>query len=736
MLCRFEHSIFQSQDGYCVFSYQTNDKAVPEEALNRTFYQSGRHITAVGYHLPATDSIEVDLHGKWKKSKYGLQLEVSSFNEIKPADANGIVAYLSSGLIKGIGPETARAIVARFGKDTLRVIEEEPDRLLQVKGIAQAKLERIKDSYQASQNLREITAHLAPFGVTLKKIMKIEEAFGAKSLQIVKEDPFQLCEVKGFGFLTVDSIARKAKVSLRNPLRYIGALNYCLEDAKSKGHLYLPVEELIETAYDLLNYEFEQEIVPRRDVIQAIESECDHYQLYNENGRVYLPPERAHEVYVAKRVVEMLTTGGSTERYDFDQELQTTERILGYPLALSQRMAVKKCLENKCSILTGGPGTGKTTTLRAILDIYRRKNPMDSILLVAPTGKASRRMSEQTGYPACTLHRALGLQYDDEYDNRSTEPMEYDFIIVDECSMVDMKLAYELFMQVKRNAKLLLVGDPDQLPSVGAGNVLREMIRSELVPVAVLDQVFRQADNSRIALNAYAVNHNDTHLLCGDDFVMLNVFNSEEAAELIIKHFLQAVEEKGVENVQILSPFRRRGAVSADSLNATIRDLVNPKRRGVNEIKSFGKTFREGDRVIQTKNSKDMANGDVGIITSIQCNAEGESTITIKLLDGSECSYTEDEMETMEHSYCISIHKSQGGEFPVVIIPLLREHYIMLRRNLLYTAISRAKEKVVLVSQPQAVYTAIHKCDVDRRYTVLADRIRAYYNREQSKKKV
>jgi exodeoxyribonuclease V alpha subunit len=313
--------------------------------------------------------------------------------------------------------------------------------------------------------------------------------------------------------------------------------------------------------------------------------------------------------------------------------------------------------------------------------------------------------------------------------------MEYDFIIVDECSMVDMKLAYELFMLVKRNAKLLLVGDPDQLPSVGAGNVLREMIRSELVPVAVLDHVFRQADNSRIALNAYAVNHNDTHLLCGDDFVMLNVFNSEEAAELIIKHFLQAVEEKGVENVQILSPFRRRGAVSADSLNATIRDLVNPKRRGVNEIKSFGKTFREGDRVIQTKNSKDMANGDVGIITSIQCNTEGESTIAIKLLDGSECSYTEDEMETMEHSYCISIHKSQGGEFPVVIIPLLREHYVMLRRNLLYTAISRAKEKVVLVSQPQAIYTAIHKCDVDRRYTVLADRIRAYYNREQSKKK-
>lgn len=734
MLCRFEHAIFQSTDGYCVFSYQTNDKAVPEEALNKTFYQSGRHITAVGYHLPATDSIEVDLQGEWKRSKYGLQLSVAAFEEVRPTDISGITAYLSSGLIKGIGPETAKAIVARFGSETFRVLDEEPEKLLQVKGIAKAKLERIKDSYQTSENLRELTAYLAPFGVTLKKIMKIEKEFGAKSLGIVKKDPFQLCTIKGFGFLTVDAIARKTKVSLNNPLRYSSALHYCLEDAKSKGHLYLPADQLVDETYELLNHDFAQEIVTRGAVIKALETQCDQYQLHNENGRVYLPQDRTNEIFVAKRIAQMLHDGASSY-YDFPEEIQHTERVLGYPLAPSQRAAVELCLSNKCSILTGGPGTGKTTTLRAILDVYRRNHPWDEILLVAPTGKASRRMSEQTGFPASTIHKALGLLYDDDSDYHANGKLEHDFVIVDECSMVDMKLACELFMQLKESAKLLIVGDPDQLPSVGAGNVLREMIRSELVPVAVLDQVFRQAENSRIALNAYAVNHNDTHLLRGEDFVMLDVKDGEEAAELVVKHFLEAVREQGVENVQILSPYRRKGSVSADGLNVMIRDLVNPRRRGVNEIKCCGKVFREGDRVIQTKNTSDMANGDVGIITSILGDSEDEKEVTIRLLDGTECVYAEDEMETMEHSYCISIHKSQGGEFPVVIIPLLREHYIMLRRNLLYTAISRAKEKVVLISQPQALFAAIHKCDVDKRYTVLADRIKAYYDRANPDKR-
>ena len=302
--------------------------------------------------------------------------------------------------------------------------------------------------------------------------------------------------------------------------------------------------------------------------------------------------------------------------------------------------------------------------------------------------------------------------------------------------MVDMRLAFALFERLKPGVKLLFVGDPDQLPAVGAGNVLREMIRSGIVPTAILNTVFRQASNSRIALNAYAVNHNDTKLQYGDDFVMQDVQTSEDAANLVMKCFFDEVEKHGIENVQILSPFRRRGEVCADNLNAAIREMVNPKRKGTNELKCGSKVFREGDRIIQTRNVEGVSNGDVGVISRIYMDDDGEQLIDIKLLDGRELTYTSDKMENVDLSYCISIHKSQGAEFPVVIIPILKEHYIMLRRNLLYTAISRAKTKVILIGQRQAVFTAIHKNDVDKRNTVLADRITVYYERETQKRAV
>lgn len=386
--------------------------------------------------------------------------------------------------------------------------------------------------------------------------------------------------------------------------------------------------------------------------------------------------------------------------------------------------------------MTGGPGVGKTTTLRVILEIYHRVFPDHEILLAAPTGKASRRMSEQTGFPASTLHSAMGILSDEDIEEKGPDFLSADFVVVDECSMVDMRLAYALFERLKPGVKLLFVGDPDQLPAVGPGNVLREMIRSEMVPTAVLDTVFRQANNSRIALNAYAVNHNDTHLQYGDDFIMQDAADSDDAASQVMKCFFEEVNKHGLENVQILSPFRRKGAVGADNLNQAIREMINPKRAGVNEIKCGSKVFREGDRIIQTRNSEAASNGDVGVIDAIRVDEDGEALVEITLVDGRELLYTNDDMEYLDLSYCISIHKSQGAEFPTVIIPLLKEHYVMLRRNLLYTAISRAKSKVVLIGQRQAVFTAIHKNDVDKRNTVLADRITAYYDRETQKRVV
>ena len=737
MLCKFERSIFQSANGYCVFGYNTKDESVPVAARSTQYHRDKKiHITAVGYNLPATDAIDVDLQGKWQPSKYGIQLIVDSFEQMLPQDTNGIVAYLSSGLIKGIGPETAKAIVARFGSNTLNVMENDPEQLLAVKGIARTKLKKIIASYSETSKLRELTAYLAPYGVSMKKIAKIQETFEDNSLRVVQSDPFQLCRIRGFGFLTVDAIARKTKVSLRNPLRYAGAIHYCLEEARSNGHLFLPHDELVDKCYELLNRECEGEVVPMYDVTGAVSQEVKAKQIYNENGRIYLSFERLCEVKTAKRIVSMLLSEGMPMVSDLAKQIALTESNLPHPLAPSQREAVKLCLSHPCSIMTGGPGVGKTTTLKAILEIYHRVFPDHEILLAAPTGKASRRMSEQTGFPASTLHSAMGILSDEDIETNGPEFLSADFVVVDECSMVDMRLAYALFERLKPGVKLLFVGDPDQLPAVGAGNVLREMIRSGIVPTAVLDTVFRQASNSRIALNAYAVNHNDTKLLYGDDFLMQDVQTSEDAADLVMKCFFDEVTQHGIENVQILSPFRRRGAVCADNLNIAIREMINPKRSGVNELKCGTKVFREGDRIIQTRNCDGVSNGDVGVITRIYMDEDGEQLIDIKLLDGRELIYTADKMENIDLSYCISIHKSQGAEFPVVIIPIMKEHYIMLRRNLLYTAISRAKAKVILIGHRQAVFTAIHKNDVDKRNTVLADRITVYYERETQKRAV
>ena len=734
MLCRFDRAIFQSDNGYCVFSYSTQDESVPKEARKNTFFSDDKiHFTAVGYHLVSTNVVEVELDGTWEQSKHGLQLSVTTCKQIVPTDQAGVLAYLSSGIIKGVGPEIAKAIVAKFGDKTMEVLDQNPQQLLSIRGIARTKLKTIVASYEETKALSDLMIYLAPFGVSMKKVAMIKEEFGDQSLQIVKTDPFQLCRIKGFGFMTVDSIARKTKVSLKHPMRYAGAINYVLDEARVSGHLFLSVDETVGRCYDLLNSDCEAEVVSEGEIRQAISNERLESRIYVEGTRVYLSYERMCEVKAAKRIVSMILQEDFEEIYDLDEKIDQAEQTLKQKLAPSQRKAVKLCLSHPISIMTGGPGSGKTTTLRFILDIYKKEYPSNEILLAAPTGRASRRMAEQTGMFASTLHSALGLITDEESPLNDTELLPADLIVVDEFSMVDMRLAYILLERIKPGAQLLIVGDADQLPSVGAGNVLREMIRSEKVPTAVLDTIFRQASNSRIIINAHAINHNDTHLQYGDDFQMLEVQNAEDAAQLVVKNYLQEVSQYGLENVQILSPFRKRGAVASNALNETIRDLVNPASKRKMELKCGSRVFRVGDRIMQTANRNGVSNGDVGLITGM-VKVDDEVFVDIRLLDGRELRYSKDMMEDVEFSYCLTIHKSQGQEYPVIIVPLLKEHYIMLRRNLLYTAVTRAKAKVILIGQRQAVYIAIHKCDVGQRNTVLADRIVAYYNREMSKR--
>ena len=734
MLCRFDRAIFQSDNGYCVFSYSTQDESVPKEARKNSFFSDDKiHFTAVGYHLVSTNVVEAELDGTWEQSKHGLQLSVTTCKQIVPTDQAGVLAYLSSGIIKGVGPEIAKAIVAKFGDKTMEVLDQNPQQLLSIRGIARTKLKTIVASYEETKALSDLMIYLAPFGVSMKKVAMIKEEFGDQSLQIVKTDPFQLCRIKGFGFMTVDSIARKTKVSLKHPMRYAGAINYVLDEARVSGHLFLSVDETVGRCYDLLNSDCEAEVVSEGEIRQAISNERLESRIYVEGTRVYLSYERMCEVKAAKRIVSMILQEDFEEIYDLDEKIDQAEQTLKQKLAPSQRKAVKLCLSHPISIMTGGPGSGKTTTLRFILDIYKKEYPSNEILLAAPTGRASRRMAEQTGMFASTLHSALGLITDEESPLNDTELLPADLIVVDEFSMVDMRLAYILLERIKPGAQLLIVGDADQLPSVGAGNVLREMIRSEKVPTAVLDTIFRQASNSRIIVNAHAINHNDTHLQYGDDFQMLEVQNAEDAAQLVVKNYLQEVSQHGLENVQILSPFRKRGAVASNALNETIRDLVNPASKRKMELKCGSRVFRVGDRIMQTANRNGVSNGDVGLITGM-VKVDDEVFVDIRLLDGRELRYSKDMMEDVEFSYCLTIHKSQGQEYPVIIVPLLKEHYIMLRRNLLYTAVTRAKVKVILIGQRQAVYIAIHKCDVGQRNTVLADRIVAYYNREMSKR--
>lgn len=414
--------------------------------------------------------------------------------------------------------------------------------------------------------------YLAPFGVSMKKVAMIREEFGDNSLRIVKTDPFQLCKIKGFGFMTVDSVARKTKVSLKHPLRYSGAINYVLDEARVSGHLFLSVDETVGQCYELLNMGCDDEVVSEEEIRQAISNERVESRIYVEGSRVYLSYERMCEVKSAKRIVSMILQEGFTKIDDLDSKIDNAERTLHQRLAPSQRNAVKLCLSHPISIMTGGPGSGKTTTLRFILDIYKAAFPANEVLLAAPTGRASRRMAEQTGMHASTLHSALGLVTDEDSPLNDKELLSADLVVVDEFSMVDMRLAYILLDRIKSGAQLIIVGDADQLPSVGAGNVLREMIRSEKVPTAVLETVFRQASNSRIITNAYAINHNDTHLQFGDDFQFLEVQNSEEAAQLVIKNYLQEVSLHGIEDVQILSPLRTQFCMNGDALAGIIAD--------------------------------------------------------------------------------------------------------------------------------------------------------------------
>jgi exodeoxyribonuclease V alpha subunit len=718
--CVHEKTLYQNeQTGYTVASYKTWDSGeIPVEALSK--YQPHDGMTAfsaVGNRLPSAKGVEIELIGEWKDGNYGLQLSVESFLVARPKTAEGIAAYLSSDLIKGIGEKTANEIVRRFGDETLDIIDKTPNRLLEVPGITEKKLASIMEGYNQSIGLREIMTELSAYGVTPKKAEKILAAYGGQAIELVKSNPYILCNISGFGFKTVDEMARKKGVPLDDPQRIAEGIIYALGQSQQNGHLFLQSDELCKTSAKLLEIPSAKKAVIQKVLLDLVL----HGRLQEDDGRIYLPKNYTAERETARLAKAMIKP--TPIKGDINKIVRQAEKACGINLDDMQREAVIMAVTNNIAIITGGPGTGKTTVVKVIVAVYNAVKKGE-VAFAAPTGRASRRLSESVGAEAATLHSTLGLREDSEHANNM---VEVDFLVVDEVSMMDMGLAYQLFKNLDPSTKLLLVGDDNQLPSVGAGNVLRELLQSGVIPVTKLDVVHRQAQTSRINLNAHSILQNKgAGLLYGADFVFVDSNDPEAAAEQVKHHYYSSIKEKkdngknyGADGVQILSPMRIKGKCGTNSLNNEIQAILNPAAVGKPEVVIGFKRFRLFDKVMQTKNNKEISNGDIGRIRKIGKAENGEYEVVIDFGGGRQAVYGNEDMESIDLAYATTIHKSQGSEYPIVIIPILKEAYIMLQRNLIYTAITRAKEKVIIVGQREAFFTAIHKAEVANRNTVL-----------------
>jgi len=728
----YDGKIFYNESNkFCVVNIKTSDNNIPLEARSTRKYKDHLiRFTAVGYEIPMTDTVELELEGEWVKGKYGLQLQVGKWQEIVPKTVEGVQGYLASGLIKGIGEKTAADIVARFGVNTLDILDHHPEKLLEVRGITENKLEDIKVSYAESRMLRDLMTLLAPFKLTPKTALKIYQHFGPSSVEILKKSPFELCQISGFGFLRVDAIVRKTDNRPHDPMRIKGAIHYALDDAKGKkGHLFLQREILAKEALKLLNKTIP--VPEMRLQLSEVESVLQDMIL---NGSVvsakddiYHPKVFAQEEETARKIATLLVD--QTEMVDITDILEQTKIQVKQMLSPKQEIAVRQAFQYNLSIITGSPGTGKTTVLKMILEVYKKLYPKKDIILMAPTGRASRRMAESTGFDeAKTIHSCLGLVSEEDDNGRSEKAGTLDagLIIVDEFSMVDMWLAKQFFSRIQPGTKVVLVGDPDQLPSVGAGNVFKEMIQCGIIPVTVLDEIFRQAKDSLIAHNAKFINEGNTKLYYGNDFLLINGETQEEVAEAIMECYCQEISQNSIEKVQILSPFRSEGDASSDQLNLNLREMVNPFQCEEDEIRIGGKCFRVGDRIMQTHNTKKVSNGDLGFIRYIK-DAEDGKKIGMDFGPNRQFEYSLEEMSNIDLAYATTIHKAMGSEYDIVLMPLVKAHSILLYRNLLYTGITRAKKKIILFGQKAVLFMAIHKTEASKRNSHLGDRIRMYY---------
>ena len=635
------------------------------------------------------------MEGEWETSSYGTQYKVETFLEVVPRTREGILGYLSCGSFKRNWSQNGRKDCQSFWSGYLRGDGKISTGIIKNSGDISAKTGPYCGFLWKNKVFRELMTFLSPFHVTPKKANMILQKFRDQSVEIIRKQPYILCAVKGFGFLTVDAIARQCCAATNDPMRISGCVSYVLREAmKQNGHLYLEQEILVKDALKVLNKEPDLQPVTETEILKVIYRLVMQDSIVVEENRIYITKQYQEEDDTASMIARKLY-----ERIPvltIEKELEEAQKDLNITLSEQQKEAVRMVFANPISIITGGPGTGKTTVLKVILYIYQKKCG-NKVQLMAPTGRAARRMAESTGSgDATTMHMALGLFGDGDYEALIDE-LSADFINVDEVSMVDMHLAYEFFYKVKAGARVLLVGDVHQLPSVGAGDVFRQLILCGKIPVTVLNLVYRQGKDSNIPINAQLINEGKTNLQWGDDFQMIECSGADAAAQIVKNIYLKEIQVYGMEQVQILSPYKVRSAAGVLELNRSLQDDVNPPVSGKQELHLGGEIFREGDRILQNKNTEVASNGDLGTLVQISEDEDNNPIVQIVFTDGRRVKHEAEQVEMMEHANAITIHKSQGSECQVVIIPWLKAFYPMLKRNIFYTGITRAKLRVYIV---------------------------------------
>lgn len=679
-------------------------------------------VTIVGNLLDVPVGSVLLCEGAWQVDrKYGNQFVVERWEEVMPATLYGMEKYLGSGLVKGIGPKYAQSIVGRFGLETIEVIETAIDRLYEVPGIGKKRVTKIQESWEKQKDIKQVMLFLQGHGVSTAYAAKIYRQYGKKSIETVRGNPYRLAEdIWGIGFKTADAIASRMGYEKNDPRRCKSGLSYTLSQLADEGHVYAEETQLIQAANTLLS----SDEAPLR---QALAAMIQAEELFLDGEAIYLPPFYYAEVGTANKLLALLKTSETSLFNTVDEVVNSDDQAFfsdaGVEYDEVQAAAIREAVTSKVMVLTGGPGTGKTTTTKGIIAALKTMGLR--VLLAAPTGRAAKRLSEATGLEAKTIHRLLAFNPKDGYQRNDEHPLEGDALIVDECSMIDIILMNQLLKAVPLTMRLVLVGDIDQLPSVGAGKVLQDLIDSQVVPVIRLTRIFRQAQLSRIVMNAHAINRGqfpDISNNAQSDFFFINMDEPEAVADTIVtlvKERLPNAYHQPINHIQVLTPMQR-GVVGAANLNMALQQALNPTNVHLNR---GGYTFRQGDRVMQLHNDydKDVFNGDMGYIRRVDTE---DRTLQVDF-DGRLVTYDVTELDELTLAYATTIHKAQGSEYPIVVMPVLMTHYVMLQRNLIYTGITRAKSICVLIGTRKALSYAIRNMVVLKRNTRLKERLNA-----------